>query len=428
MNKRLRVNTGIMDMISTKPEAIEAYDEIRINCGLCLTTAKTRQLLAQGKISINTANIYDVGVADEVESVVIAGVKKVTAKFSAPEKPTVLIINGALIIEDSDKKNLDQYVKVVINGVVLHPMSFDTSNFDLNGALIPYPDGATLILQELELTNSFIKSAVPGTTYFVQGIPSNISGIGKGMAKGAASVLKNTGIRAVEPLDLEALKSKNIRFYTGWVTALEENAEQLMKMVDGCLGNTVIPSGYSIMQGGRLDKLALRRFGKRIYVDGDLEIREEDAEVLAAVEHLVVEGKVRLADSIADIFFEKCTKYGKLTVYQGEWMDISRTEYTLNKELLEESEKGITFNIVDSSVEIAPDVTAELLLEKIHEIFLHHSTLTISLSQQNALRKLVRNNEGNITIREYESKKQSEPAPVKKDYIETKINSSYYKL
>lgn len=432
MEKHLKVNTAMMDMISTKPETIDAYDEISINCAMCLTTAKTRQLLSKGRIKVNTSAVVDCGNDDDVEVVTINGGKKTTAQFAAPQKPTILIVNGGLIIEDSPKKNIDQYRNVIVNGGVLHPMSFDTSNIHTNGAMIPYPDGATLILRHLDLDNSFIKAAVPGTVYYVQGVPSDMGAIGDGNM----DELKKTALHATEPLDLELLKSKNIRFYTTWVTAIEENAEQLLKIIDGCIGSTIIPAGYKIMQGGKLDMLAVRRFGKRIYVEGDLEVQAENSDALAALEGLIVTGNTRIADSVADEFFKKCTKYNGLTVFKGEWINVSDTDYTINTELLNSLENGGTFNIADSTVQIEPDVAPEMLLNKVYEIFLNDSTLTVSLNQQNALRKRIHNNDSSVNIREYERAKEPEPEPApetdsepeEQDILVTKINCAYYKL
>jgi hypothetical protein len=430
MEKHLNVNTSIVDMSSTNAKDIEGYDQIRINCSMCITTAKTRQLLSQGRININTSLVIEAGDDENLKVMVTNGVKSMNAKVSTPSEPTILAINGGLVIEDCDKKKLDQYKGVYVNGVVFHPMSFDTSNFSINGALIPYPDGAILIFQGLELTNSFIKSAIPGATYFVQGIPSNLDNIMGKLADDSHNMLENMGLKAVEPIDLQLLKSKNIHFETGWVTTIEENAEELMKIVSGYIGNTIIPTGYKIMEGGRLDMMAIRRFGNHIYVRGDLEICAEDADALAALEQLYVTGSVRIADSVADDFFGKCSKYGKLTVYKGEWIDISCTECKIRAELLEDMDNGVTFNFLDSNVEILSDVSAELLLEKVHGISLSDSTLTISVKQQKALSKKVHNEDSTIIIREYEDnqKPEPDPEPQKPNVAETRINCSYYKL
>lgn len=425
--KHLRVNTGIMDLTSTTPETIAAYDKIKINCGLCLVTAKTKQLLSQSLFAVNTGSIFEVETDEGIKVQTINGFKKISADFPEPEEPTVLVINGAMIIEDSHKKKLDQYKAIVLNGATLHPKSFDTSNFHVNGALIPYPDGATLILQRLELTNSFIKSAIPGTTYFVQGIPADLKGLNDIGTGNMDALLMSTGLRAIEPLDLEALKNRNIRFYTNWVTTLEENAEQLMQMVDGYIGTTIIPAGYRVMPGGS-DMIAIRGFGKRVYVEGDLEINAKDAGALSAIEQLQVMGHVRLAESAADIFFEKCSKYGDLTVYQGEWVNLNNTDYTISKESLEEMEEGATFNFKNSTIQISPDVPAKLLSAKIYNIFLNNSDLTISLHQQNTIQKLSNSKNSEIHIREIEATKQPEPEPQQQDFIETKINTACYKL
>lgn len=430
MEKHLKVNTAILDMVSTKPENIEAYDKIKINCAMCLTSANTRRLLSQGNIGVNTSQVIDIGEDENVKVMAINGLKIITAKVTAPEEPTVLVVNGGLVIEDSDKKKLDQYKGVYVNGAVILPKSFDTSNFLVNGAFITYPDGAILIYQGLELTNAFIKSAIPGATYFVQGIPENLNGITGQISSGAGKVLKEIGLKLTEPIDFELLKSKNIRFETPWITAIEENAEQLMQVVSGNIGSTIIPAGHKLMKGGRLDMMAIRRFGKKIYVDGSLEISDEDADALEAAESLYVEGSVTVADCLADIFFKKCAKYGDLIVYKGEWVDITASEYTIDVELLEEMDKGATFNAAGSSIEISDDAGYELLSEKINEIILKNSTLIMNQKQQKALRRKIKNKDSNIIIRELEVAQEPvqemEPAP--QNFVETKVNCSYYKL
>lgn len=425
MEKHLRVNTSILDMTATKPETIEQYDEIKINCSLCVTTEKTRQLLSQGKIAINCSNVFEACSDENVRVTSVNGLKTITAEVAVPEEPTVLIVNGALIIEDSDKKNLSQFKDVFVNGGLLHPKGFDVSNISVNGAFIPYPDGAILTFQNLELTDSFIKFAIPGATYFVQGIPSNFN-IGSDLGASIPKILKGTGLRALEPIDFQALKSKNIHFYTGWVTTIEENVEELMQIVSGYIGSTIVPAGYKIMKGGKLDMLAIRRFGKCIYVDGDLDIYEEDRDALMAVEKLSVSGNVRIAEGLVDIFFEKCSAYVNLTVYKGELIDIKLSDYTINSELLENMDNSATFSFSDSEIRILPDVSKELLLDKINEIIINDSTLILNLKQNNALRKRITNKASDIIISEYE--KKLEPEPEEKDFIETKINCAYYKL
>lgn len=267
---------------------------------------------------------------------------------------------------------------------------------------------------------------MPGATYYVQGVPANLSNFDPSKID---EVLKDSCLRAVEPLDLELLKSKNIRFYTNWVTVTEDNAKELLKIVSGNIGSTIIPTGYKIMNGGKLDMLTVRRFGKKIYVTGDLKIYEEDAAALDLIENLYVEGNVKIADKIADVFFEKCSKYGNLTVYKGEWIDVNHSEYTISNEVLQDMEEGATFNISSSNVEILPEVTPELLSQKVHEIYLKNSKLTLSLEQQKALRKKINNStSSDINIREFEKPEEAPAKPENRDIKTTRINCSYYAL
>lgn len=429
MKNYLYVNTSILDMVSAKPETTELYDNITGNCSICLTSEKTSKLLSQGNITINAATTIKVDMDDTDKIITLNGFKNITAEFSKPSDPTSLIVNGALLIEDSNKKQLDQYKNVIVNGVIILPYSFDTSNFHVNGTLIPYPDGATLIFQELELTNSFIKSAIPNTTYCVLGIPDNINNLGDMSMDKIGNLLKNSGVKALEPLDLKLLKDKNIHFDTSWLTTLEENAEALAEIVSGNVCTTIIPAGYKLMPSGILDVLSVAQFGKKIYVDGDLTIYAEDAKALAAVEELYVTGNVHIDDSLINIFLEKHPKYKELLTFSGELIDIKDMEFCVDNKFLKNINTCATLNILNSNVEISPEVSLEIISEKIHKIYLNDSTLTIGLNQQNILRRKIHNTNGDVLLREFENTEEIAPnEPYKKDFIETRVNSSYYKL
>jgi|GEM_PF-2033064 len=430
MGKCLTVNTTIFDMISTTPEIVNAYDEIKVNCTICLTTSRTRELLARTKFGVNTTQMVDVGADENIKVMTFNGVEVLNTRVTAPKEPTIVVANGALIIEDCDKKTFDQYKGIYVNGFVLYPRSLDTSNFVINGAMIPYPDGAILLFQGLKLTNAFLKSASQGSTFCVLGIPSNMGSIGNDLMGKSQIVLKECGIMAVEPLDLELLKNKNVRFDTCWVTVSEENAEQLLPHVEGYVGMTIIPSGFKIMQGGMLDNLAIRRFGSRIYVDGDLQIHAGEADALTAVDQLQVSGSVIVADRLADVFFAKCSQYGDLTVYKGEWIEHVGSEILLDRERLEGLEEGATLRFEESNVEIAMDIPVELLLKKVHGIILQDSSLTLGLRQHKALLKKIENHSSDIMIHEHiqKAKPKQEPEIKTKAITETRINTTYYKL
>ncbi|QHW33554.1 hypothetical protein GZH47_23995 [Paenibacillus rhizovicinus] len=430
MEKHLTVNTTIFDMISTTPEIINAYDEIRVNCTICLTTSRTRELLAGTKFAVNTTQLVDVGTEEPIRVMTYNGLEVLNAKVTAPTEPTIVVANGALIIEDSDKKTFDQYKGIYVNGFVLHPRTLDTSNFVINGTMIPYPDGAVLLFQGLKLTNAFLKSASQGSVYFVLGIPSNMDNFGNELLGKSQVMLKEAGITAVDPLDLEVLSNKNIRFDTCWVTVSEENAEQLLPLIEGYIGMTIIPSGFKFMRGGVLDSLAIRRFGNRIYVDGDLQIHAGEADALAAIEQLQVNGSVLVADSLADAFFAKCSHYGELSVYKGEWIEHVGSEVLLDREMLETLVDGATFRFEQSIVEVAIDIPVELLSKHLHGILLQDSSLTLGLDQHKALHKKIENHNSDLMIREHsqQPKPQQETATKSETIAETRINTTYYKL
>jgi hypothetical protein len=113
-------------------------------------------------------------------------------------------------------------------------------------------------------------------------------------------------------------------------------------------------------------------------------------------------------------------------VYKGEYIAVNDEEYIISQELMEDLEEGATFSFKDSMVQIPAEVPSELIQEKIHKIYLRSSTLTISLHQQKALRKLVESKEGNLSIRE--NAKEPEPQVEDPNVVKTRINCSYYVL
>lgn len=229
---------------------------------------------------------------DDTDKIItLNGFKNITAEFSKPSDPTSLIVNGALFIEDSNKKQLDQYKNVIVNGVIILPYSFDTS----------------------------------------------------------------------------------------WLTTLEENAE--------------------------------------------------DAKALAAVEELYVTGNVHIDDGLINIFLEKHPKYKELLTFSGELIDINDMEFCVDNKFLKNINTCATLNFLNSNVEISPEVSSEIISEKIHKIYLNDSTLTIGLNQQNILRRKIHNTNGDVLLREFENTEEIVPnEPYKKDFIETRVNCSYYKL
>ena len=255
----------------------------------------------------------------------------------------MLIVNGNLSVLPDAGEALGSYTAIIVNGMLLCPDSLQAAvaEMTINGNTRFYPHDAILTDRSLEVSPFFILQAKPDALYYVTG----------------------EICMAEEGLQLSLLREKRVRLQakTAVVRAgyLADTAELLASEDVKLL---IVPDGCAyVRESAPLHALVLR-YGKSLYLHGDLTLAGEDREALSSLDYLQVEGKVTLPKSLEDLFYQKCKKFKELEVLAEEEgkriEDLPKAVVT--RQLLESCPQGLSIRDC-GSVRFDPDILPELL-------------------------------------------------------------------
>lgn len=294
MKKTLEINVAQCDMRHITPEVAGQYKRLVINAAAVLTSPAAESVLQDIPVTINAADILSVPENAEVS---IHNGSYVLDGAQGAQKPTVLMVNGRLTVEKSAETSLQNYLAIRVNGQILYPASLagKLPMLQVNGRTITYPDEAMLLKNNAVIDRLFLLRAKEGLYYAPRSI-----------------------ILSDEQLDVQALIQKGVRFLAPKMFVAEELLEDALPMIDDTVDISVIPKGFGYLQGSQeLSLELLRAHGRKIYVSGDLLLREDAKEALAQVEGCHVQGKVLLPEDLLEAFLALRPVYGSVTTYQG---------------------------------------------------------------------------------------------------------------
>ena len=95
-------------------------------------------------------------------------------------------------------------------------------------------------------------------------------------------------------MDVQALAEKGVRFESPKVVVAASLCERLLPLLDDQAEIAVVEDGTAfVADDTELDDAVLRRYGTRLYVNGDLSLNQRSRDALAKLEKLYVTGAVR---------------------------------------------------------------------------------------------------------------------------------------
>ena len=137
-----------------------------------------------------------------------------------------------------------------------------------------------------------------------------------------------------------------------------------MALVDERAEITIVPDGCAYVGDSlELDEGDVKRYGTKMYVNGDVTIMKENAPCLDQIEFLQVDGTVRTVRSLRDRVLAMNIKCEDMETCAGEfYCDKKRLTVTAN--MLEQAEDGV--EIADCLyVAFQEDVSPELIRAKL---------------------------------------------------------------
>lgn len=342
MKKNLNVTAAVLDLRNVSEDTLASYEHIKLQAALMLTTPRVEALLAKYPVEMEVANSLPGG-EDTVVSMV-NGKANLTAA-QKPEKDTILMVNGKLTIAADAADTLRSYNKIIVNGKALCPESLTAvvnEKAMVNGKLSVYPDEAVVLKGTVKLDRSFLVRA-----------------------KNCLYWTEKQFVAVDAKLDVDALAAKGVRFAAPKAVITEPLAEKLVPLFTDDTELVILPEGAAFVDDDlKLTPSALRRYGSKLYVTGDVNIPAESAGVLGKVEYLHVGGEVTVAAALEDAFYDiPDTEYSELRVLKGALMN-DKPMVRITLEMLGLDPEGISCTDC-ALVTLDKALTAEDIVEKL---------------------------------------------------------------
>lgn len=340
--KTLTINAAVCDARQVKESTLAAYDAIEINAALLLADAASQELLHKYPVVCNAVQTVDI--SGDVQVSQINGRKELGPGAPAPKSPTFLMVNGVLDIAPGAEAALAGYVGIQVNGQIICPESLSglLSAASVNGQIETYPDDCIRLKRTAVLDKTFALRARQGARYFA----------GRRVVALAGDI------------DFGKLAAMEVRFATRELLVAESLAEAAIPLFDPDTEITVLPDGCAYVgDDAKLDESLIRRWGGKLYINGDLTLDLDSAPWLEQVSYLQVNGDILTPQSLSQAVSAAAAGYHQLRIVGGRLIR-DKISVTVDRAMLESAADGVTLtDCVD--VHFRPDVDPELIRRRL---------------------------------------------------------------
>ena len=271
MAKKLMINCATCDARNALEENYAHYEQITINCAMVLTSPNAKSVMNKLPFTLNCANVLEIESGVDLRTV--NGSSEIKSGDIVPPTKYYMVVNGALTIGPDTQEQLAQCVGMTINGSLTCPESIYAilTGVNVNGSTTCYPDEAIVLKRNAVIDKLFTLRA-KNSLYW----------------SGRRMIM-------VDPeLDADTLKAKGVTFSTREVIISQSKVEALIDLIDEKAEIIIVPDGTSVVRDDIiLNEDALRRYGKQLYVIGDVTV-PEDADALDELKYLNIRGDVKV--------------------------------------------------------------------------------------------------------------------------------------
>ena len=344
MAKKLMINCATCDARNALEENYAQYEQITINCAMVLTSPNAKAVMNKLPFTLNCANVLEV--PEGVDLRTVNGSSEIKSSDVVPASKYYMLVNGSLTIGSGTQEQLAQCVGMSINGSLTCPESVYTSltGVNVNGSTTCYPDSAIVLKRNAVIDKLFVLRA-----------KSSLYWSGRRMIM-------------VDPeLDAARLKAKGVTFSTGEVIISQSKVEELIDLIDEKAEIIIVPDGTAVVLDDlTLDKDTLRRYGKQLYVIGDVTV-PHDEDCLDELKYLNVRGDAEAPQELKEKLMAVLTEIsGDVKVLKPKGATLEDKPFVkITRWMLEQQPLGI--DVCDCAiVKIADDIPKELIVERLH--------------------------------------------------------------
>ena len=344
MAKKLLINCATCDARNALEENYAHYEQITVNCATVLTSPSAKAMMNKLPFTLNCANVLEI--EGTVDFRTINGSGEIKSGDAVSASKYYMVVNGALTIGPDTQEQLAQCVGMTINGSLTCPESIyaTLTGVNVNGSTTCYPDGAIVLKRNAVIDKLFVLRA-----------KNNLYWSGRRMIM-------------VDPeLDVTKLKTKGATFSTKEVILSQSKVEELIDLIDEKAEIIIVPDGTSVVLDDiTLDADTLRRYGKQLYVIGDVTVTE-DADILDELTYLNIRGDAKVPQDLKEKLISVLTEISgevKIAKPKGAILE-DKPIVKITKWMLEQQPMGI--DVCDCAVvKIADDIPKELIVERLH--------------------------------------------------------------
>ena len=342
MKKNKMINAATCDARAVTEESLAGYENITINAAILIVNERSKELLNKYPVTMNVANILELPDGQDIKVQNINGKGEIGP--DANGEGVFLIVNGKLVISDGSQDAVKSYSRIVVNGKVLIPKSYEGRfpNIQVNGKTGYYPDGATILKADTEIDDLFILRA-SNTLYYSSG---NL-------------YFLDTGI------DTEKMIEKSLKFCARKIVIAESLIRRLVSLFDEEAEIVKVPDGTKLIDDDlELKPKTIKKYGTKLCVTGDVSIM--DAEALSSLEYLFADGTVSVNKELEDAFDEIESVYDELRIIDpdlGYFVD--RPLVKVGAAVLGKYPKGVRVEDC-AKVTLFEDLSVEDIMEKLH--------------------------------------------------------------
>lgn len=343
MAKKLMINCATCDARNALEENYAHYEQITINCAIVLTNPNAKAIMNKLPFTLNCANVLEV--EGDVDLRTVNGSSEIKSGDAVPESKYYMLVNGALTIGPDTHKQLAQCVGMTINGSLTCPESIyaTLTGVNVNGSITCYPDGA-IVLKRNAVVDKLFTLRAKNSLYW----------------SGRRMIM-------VDPeLDVDQLRSKGVSFRTKEAIISQSKVETLIDLVDEKAEIIIVPNGTAVVLDDiTLDEDTLRRYGKQLYVIGDVTVPKE-ADALDELKYLNVRGDVEVPEEHKEKLQRVLAEIsGEVKIAKPKGTALEDKPFVkITKWMLEHQPMGLYVSDC-AVVKIADDIPKELIVQRL---------------------------------------------------------------
>ncbi len=256
----------------------------------------------------------------------------------------MICVNGDLSVRSGTQKVLEKILKICVNGSAKYPESMAPflNRLAVNGSVQCIPDGCIELKPVFTIDRFFPLRARQNGSYYV-----------------------DEKVVLMDPeADVESLVAKNVRFVTKRFLVRQELISRSIALFEESVEMDVIPTGFAFVDGDtELTDALLQKHGTRLYIDGDLNLKDGSENCLERLEKLCVKGNVRLLKRQEEAFSRVDATYEALVFVKGRYI-ANQPKIVVDQALLEASPDGMEIRNC-AVLKVKKDAAAELILERL---------------------------------------------------------------